>query len=72
MDSPKKMWRDSPRDLRVLDDLIQSKKVRQQRTSIEMAISEYYSSLSEAEIAEQKSWGQFATEQLIPEPHSDE
>ncbi len=49
---------------RVLDDLIQQEEARHRRRTVEDAIADYYSNLSDAERGEEKAWGQFALEQL--------
>jgi hypothetical protein len=44
----------------VLDELLQEKKRERQLASLETAIGAYYDGLSDAEVEEDKIWGEFA------------
>ncbi len=50
----------------VLEDLIQERRKRSSTKNIDAAISAYYDSLSDEELAEDKRWGEFAESQI---PH---
>jgi hypothetical protein len=44
----------------VLDELLQEKRRERQMTALEASIGAYYDGLSEAEVEEDKIWGEFA------------
>jgi hypothetical protein len=48
----------------VLDDLLQEKKRERQMAALEANISAYYDGLSDAEVEEDKIWGEFAGSHL--------
>lgn len=50
---------------RVLDEILQAEKARQQNAAMDASISEYYSNLSKADSAELEAWGEFAGEQFL-------
>lgn len=47
----------------VLDQLISEAGRRQRKAEIHKAMDDYYSSMTDEEIAEDRAWGQFALEQ---------
>jgi hypothetical protein len=48
----------------VLDELLQEKKRERQMAALEAAIGAYYDGLSDAEVEEDKIWGEFAGSHL--------
>jgi len=52
----------------VLDEILQGLRRHARRTSIDQAVTRYYSSLSTREEAEQKEWGEFAAREFLGEP----
>jgi hypothetical protein len=49
----------------VLDELLLEKTQEQQRAALEANIKSYYDSLTDDEVEEQRSWGQFAEQHLV-------
>jgi hypothetical protein len=49
----------------VLDELLQEKKREQQMVALETAIGAYYDCLTDEEVEEQRSWGEFAGQTLV-------
>jgi hypothetical protein len=47
-----------------LDELLQEKSMEQRRAALEANVTAYYDSLSEAEIEEDRLWGEFAGRRL--------
>jgi hypothetical protein len=47
----------------VLDDLISEAQRRQRKAEVHKAMDDYYSSLTDEEIAEDRAWGEFGIEQ---------
>lgn len=54
----------------VLEEILQELRREQERASLERAVSDYYSSLTDEEVAEQAEWGEFALRQLRSEEHA--
>ena len=52
----------------ILEDILQKLRKREKLSAIERETAQYYDSLSDAQVAEQKRWAQFALEQF---PHED-
>jgi hypothetical protein len=48
-----------------LDDLLQEKSMEQRRAALEANITAYYDSLSDAEVEEDRAWGEFAGSHLV-------
>jgi hypothetical protein len=48
----------------VLDELLREKKLEQQRAALETQITAYYDSLTDAEVEEDRTWGEFAGSHL--------
>jgi hypothetical protein len=48
----------------VLDELLREKKLEQQRAALEAQITAYYDTLTDAEVEEDRAWGEFAGSQL--------
>jgi len=48
----------------VLEEILQSVRRQHQRAAVEQTVTDYYSSLSDAEAEEQSHWGEFALAQL--------
>lgn len=53
----------------VLEEIIQSARRESEFAAIEKSVSDYYSSLSDAELKEQREWGEFALTQF-PDPET--
>ena len=51
----------------VLEEILQNACRERQRASIERAVTDYYSSLSETDVEEQAQWGEFALAQFASE-----
>src|SRR5271163_2508218 len=48
----------------VLDELLREKKREQQLAAIDKQITAYYDSLTDEQVEEQRTWGEFAEQQL--------
>jgi len=48
----------------VLEEILQMARREQRKAALDRAVSDYYTSLSEAESREQKNWGSFALTQF--------
>jgi hypothetical protein len=48
----------------VLDELLHEKKLEQQRAALETQIAAYYDTLTDAEVEEDRAWGEFAGSHL--------
>jgi hypothetical protein len=48
----------------VLDEIISEAGRRQRKAEVHKAIDDYYSGLTDAEVAEDRAWGEFALEQV--------
>jgi len=44
----------------ILEEILQAVRRREKRSSIERQMTEYYDSLTDVEVAEEKLWGEFA------------
>ena len=51
----------------VLEEILQGARREQERASIDRAVTDYYSSLTDTEVAEQAEWGEFALRQFTDE-----
>jgi hypothetical protein len=51
----------------ILEQILQSLRREKHRASIDRAVADYYSSLSDEEVAEQAEWGDFALRQFSTE-----
>jgi len=51
----------------ILEEILQAVRLEKKRASIERAMTDYYDSLSDAEVAEEKQWGEFARRAFPPE-----
>jgi hypothetical protein len=49
----------------VLEAIVRDARLEQERAAIEKSMEEYYDSLTPEEIAEDRAWGEFATQQLL-------
>jgi hypothetical protein len=49
----------------VLDELLQEKKREEQLAALETSIGAYYDGLTDEEVEEQRSWGEFAGQTLV-------
>lgn len=47
-----------------LEDILQSVKRAQERVAMEKAVADYYTSLSDEEVEEQRAWGDLATREF--------
>ena len=54
----------------ILEEILQTVRREKKRASIERALTDYYDSLSDAEVEEEKRWGKFARRALSPEEKS--
>lgn len=52
----------------ILDEIIQAVRREHERRSLELAVANYYGSLSTEEVAEQADWGAFAFDEF---PHEE-
>jgi hypothetical protein len=48
----------------VLEEILQAARRERRRASVERAITSYYDSLSDEEVAESRLWGEFALQQF--------
>jgi len=48
----------------ILEEILQNLRRENERASVEQAVADYYSSLTESEMTEQAAWGEFALRQL--------
>ena len=48
----------------ILEEILQDVRRQRERASVERAVVDYYSSLSDGEAAEQARWGEFALSQV--------
>ncbi len=55
--------RKAPSCSMVLDDLISEAEKLQRRAALHQAMDDYYNSLSDEEVADDRAWGEFALEQ---------
>ena len=51
-------------DSEALDALIREKRAEAERTRVGAAITEYYDSLTDAQVNEDRAWGEFALKQM--------
>jgi hypothetical protein len=51
----------------VLEEILQAVRRQQQRSALESAVAGYYDSLSDADVAEQSAWGEFALNEFHSE-----
>lgn len=51
----------------ILEEILQSLRREKHRASIDRAVTDYYSSLSDEEVAEHAEWGDFALRQFSKE-----
>jgi hypothetical protein len=51
----------------ILEDILQNVRREQERASVERAVADYYSSLTDAEVQEHAQWGEFALSQFPKE-----
>jgi hypothetical protein len=54
----------------ILEEILQAIRRQEKRSSIERELTEYYDSLTEAEFAEERQWGEFARRGFLAEEHS--
>ncbi|MBL8209443.1 MAG: hypothetical protein JNK87_01960 [Bryobacterales bacterium] len=50
----------------ILEEILQEVRIQRERAGLEQAVTDYYSSLSDSEQAEQSCWGEFALAQVSP------
>jgi hypothetical protein len=55
----------------ILEEILQSLRRQQHRASIDRAVADCYSSLTDEEVAEQAEWGDFALRQFSKETGPD-
>jgi hypothetical protein len=53
-----------------LEEIIQAMRREEQRAATDLAMTAYYDSLSDEEVAEERQWGEFARRALLAEDHS--
>jgi uncharacterized membrane-anchored protein YjiN (DUF445 family) len=54
----------------ILEEIIQAIRREEQRAATDRAMTDYYDSLSDEEVAEEKQWGEFARRALQTEDRS--
>jgi hypothetical protein len=54
----------------ILEEILQNVRREHERASVERAVADYYSSLSDGEVEEHARWGEFAVAQLTSEDNA--
>jgi hypothetical protein len=54
----------------ILEEILQAARREEKRAATDRAITEYYNSLSDEEVAEERQWGEFARRAFAIEEHS--
>lgn len=57
-------WRQAESVSAVLEEILQNVRRQQERASVDRAVSDYHSSLSDDELEEHAQWGELATMQV--------